>query len=109
MKFAPGCAAPRRCVFLWLAIDPRTKILPVLYLGPRTQHAAHLLIHSLRQLLAPDWLPLFTSDGLNMYFYAAFGPFWTVASDASARAQRVPVAGGGRAHLRAGEEKLPAP
>ena len=27
---APGCAAPHRCVFLWLAIDPRTKILPVL-------------------------------------------------------------------------------
>jgi transposase-like protein len=33
-------------LWLWLAIDPRTKILPVLYLGPRTQHAAHLLIHS---------------------------------------------------------------
>src|SRR5262245_38989309 len=51
-KFAPDCAAPPRCVFLWLAIDARTKIVPVLYLGPRTQHAAHLLIHSLRQLLA---------------------------------------------------------
>ena len=37
---------------LWLAIDPCTKILPVLYLGPRTQHMAHLLIHSLRQSLA---------------------------------------------------------
>ena len=23
-------------LWLWLAIDPRTKILPVLYLGPRT-------------------------------------------------------------------------
>src|SRR5947208_5996775 len=31
---------------------------------------AHLLIHSLRQLLAPGCLPLFTSDGLNLYFYA---------------------------------------
>jgi len=39
-------------LWLWLAIDPLTKILPVLSLGPRTQHAAHLLIHSLRQMLA---------------------------------------------------------
>jgi hypothetical protein len=37
----------RQVLWLWLAIDPCTKILPVLYLGPRTQHMAHLLIHSL--------------------------------------------------------------
>ncbi len=37
---------------LWLVIDPCTKLLPVLYLGPRTQHAAHRVIHSLRELLA---------------------------------------------------------
>ncbi len=34
-------------LWLWLAIDPCTKLLPVLQLGPRTQHMAHLLIHSL--------------------------------------------------------------
>jgi transposase-like protein len=39
-------------LWLWLAIDPCTKILPVLHLGPRTQNMAHLLIHSLRQILA---------------------------------------------------------
>jgi len=39
-------------LWLWLAIDPLTKILPVLQLGPRTQNMAHLLIHSLRQILA---------------------------------------------------------
>jgi IS1 family transposase/transposase-like protein len=61
--------------WLWLAIDPRTKILPVLQLGPRTQHMAHLLIHSLRQLLAPGCIPLFTSDGLNLYFYALTAHF----------------------------------
>jgi hypothetical protein len=55
---------------LWLAIDPCTKILPVLQLGPRTQNMAHTVIHSLRQFLAPGCLPLFTSDGLNVYFYA---------------------------------------
>src|SRR5262249_31291190 len=61
--------------WLWLAIDPRTKILPVLQLGPRTQHMAHQLIHSLRQSLAPGCLPLFTSDGLNLYFYALTAHF----------------------------------
>ena len=39
-------------LWLWLAIDPLTKILPVLQLGPRTQNMAHVLIHSLRQILA---------------------------------------------------------
>src|SRR5215469_6550500 len=62
-------------LWLWLAIDPCTKLLPVLYLGPRTQHAAHMLIHSLRELLAPGCIPLFTSDGLNLYFYAITAHF----------------------------------
>jgi transposase-like protein len=39
-------------LWLWLAMDPRTKILPVLHVGPRTQNAAHQVIHSLRQILA---------------------------------------------------------
>ncbi len=37
--------------------------------------AAHSVIHSLRQLLAPGCLPLFTSDGLNLYFYALTAHF----------------------------------
>src|SRR5260221_13471763 len=61
--------------WLWLAIDPCTKILPVLQLGPRTQTMAHQLIHSLRESLAPGCLPLFTSDGLNLYFYALTAHF----------------------------------
>jgi IS1 family transposase len=62
-------------LWLWLAIDPCTKILPVLQLGPRTQHMAHRVIHSLRQILAPGCIPLFTSDGLNLYFYALTAHF----------------------------------
>ncbi len=69
----------QQVLWLWLAIDPCTKLLPVLQLGPRTQHMAYQLIHSLRQHLAPGCIPLFTSDGLNVYFYALPGPFWTVA------------------------------
>jgi hypothetical protein len=36
---------------------------------------AHTVIHSLRQFLAPGCLPLFTSDGLNLYFYALTAHF----------------------------------
>ena len=35
----------------------------------------HMVIHSLRQILAPGYLPLFTSDGLNLYFYALTAHF----------------------------------
>jgi IS1 family transposase/transposase-like protein len=65
----------RQVQWLWLVIDPRTKILPVLELGPRTQNMAHAVIHSLPQMLAPDCLTLFTSDGLNLYFYALTAHF----------------------------------
>lgn len=69
-------------LWLWLVIDPCTKLLPVLSLGPRTQKAAHQVIHSLRQLLAPGCIPLFTSDGLNLYFYALTAHFghWLTGS-----------------------------
>jgi hypothetical protein len=81
---------------LWLAIDPLTKILPVLQLGPRTQHMAHLLIHSLRQLLAPGCLPLFTSDGLNLYFYAITAHFgqWLALGHRGRNARRWQVEAG---------------
>ncbi len=65
----------KQVLWLWLVIDPLTKILPVLSLGPRTQDMAHVIIHSLRQMLAPGCLPLFTSDGLNLYFYALTAHF----------------------------------
>ena len=67
----------KQILWLWLAIDPLTKMILVLELGPRTQHMAHRVIHSLRQILAPGCLPLFTSDGLNLYFYALTAHFGT--------------------------------
>ncbi len=83
-------------LWLWLAIDPLTKILPVLELGPRTQHIAHRIIHSLRQSLAPGCLPLFTSDGLNLYFYALTAHFghWRIVSCRGRKVLRWQVAMG---------------
>jgi transposase-like protein/IS1 family transposase len=83
-------------LWLWLAIDPCTKLLPVLHLGPRTQNMAHRVIHSLRQLLAPGCLPLFTSDGLNLYFYALTAHFgqWLGVSCGGRKARQWQVAPG---------------
>jgi IS1 family transposase len=83
-------------LWLWLAIDPCTKILPVLHLGPRTQNAAHTVIHSLRRLLAHDCLPLFTSDGLHLYFYALTAHFgqWLQVGQRGRNVRRWQVAAG---------------
>src|SRR5215471_8193224 len=82
--------------WLWLAIDPRTKLLPVLQLGPRTQHMAHRVIHMLRQMLAPGCIPLFTSDGLNLYFYALTAHFgqWLLVGRRGRHVRRWQVAAG---------------
>jgi IS1 family transposase len=69
-------------LWLWVAVDPRTKLIPALHLGARTQDSAHAVVHDLRQRLAPDCLPVFTSDGLNLYFYALTAHFgrWVKAA-----------------------------
>ena len=93
-------------LWLWLAIDPLTKILPVLELGPRTQTMAHQLIHALRQILAPGCLPLFTSDGLNLYFYALTAHFgqWLTLGRRGRNVRK--SAGGATPDLRPGEKML---
>jgi IS1 family transposase len=62
-------------LWLWVALDPLTKVIPVLHLGARTQNTAHVVIHELRSRLALDCLPVFTSDGLTLYFYALTAHF----------------------------------
>ncbi len=81
---------------LWLAIDPLSKILPALHVGPRTQLSAHAVIHALRQVLSPGCIPLFTSDGLNLYFYALTAQFgqWLEVGHRGRKAHRWQVAAG---------------
>jgi IS1 family transposase len=64
-----------RVVWLWLALDPRTKLIPALALGARTQQTAHRLVHALRVTLAPTCVPLVTTDGLRHYYYALTAHF----------------------------------
>ncbi len=62
-------------LWVWFAVDARTKIIAVLKVGPRSQPLAHAVAHALVKVLAPDWLPIFTSDGLKLYFYALTAHF----------------------------------
>ena len=73
--------ARERVTWLWLALDPRTKLIPALAVGPRTQHTAHTLVHTVRAALTPDCTPVITTDGLRLYFYAITAHFgyWVAA------------------------------
>jgi hypothetical protein len=62
-------------LWVWFAVDARTKVIAVLKVGPRTQPVAHAVVHALVKVLAPDCLPVFTSDGLKLYFYALTAHF----------------------------------
>jgi transposase-like protein len=58
-----------RVTWLWLALDPRTKLFPALALEQRTQQTAHGLVHALCATLAPGCTPVITTDGPRHYFY----------------------------------------
>jgi len=81
----------KRCrahtLWLWVAVDPLSKIMVVLRLGPRTQDAAHRVVHDLSGRLAPGCIPIFTSDGLNHSFYALTAHFgqWVAGVGRQAR------------------------
>jgi IS1 family transposase len=72
-------------------VDPLTKIIPVLYLGRRTQETAHRVVHDLRERLVGGVLPVVTSDGLNHYFYALTAHFgqWVAGVGQPARVWQV--------------------
>lgn len=81
-------------VWLRVASEATTKIIPVLLLGPRSLDMAMAVVHGLRRSMRPDCSPVFTTDGLKLYFYALtahFGgwslpdgggkPIWQVATE----------------------------
>jgi IS1 family transposase/transposase-like protein len=69
-------------VWLWTAIEARSKLWLAFHLGRRTQQDAHAVVHQVKHELDPQCVPVCTSDGLNHYFYALtahFGQWQTVA------------------------------
>jgi hypothetical protein len=65
-----------------------TKIVPVVHLGPRTQASAHALIHALATRLRRGCVPVFTSDGLRLYYFALTAHFGQWVADGRRRAWR---------------------
>src|SRR5262249_35964299 len=53
--------------WVWVAIDPVTKLLVALDVGERTQAMAQRFVHHVTQVLAPDCAPLFLTDGFREY------------------------------------------
>ena len=65
-------------VWIWTAITAETKLIFAVHIGGRSIADACSLVHQVWERLVPDTFPVFTSDGLNQYFYgltAHFG-FW---------------------------------
>jgi len=61
--------------WLWVACDARTKLIPAFAIGPRTQALAHQLVHEVAQRLASGCFPIFSRDGLVLYFYTLTAHF----------------------------------
>ncbi len=57
-------------VWLWTAVAAKSKVLLEVHVGERKKQDAQSFIHHVKERLAVNCLPVFTSDGLRMYFYA---------------------------------------
>lgn len=57
-------------MWLWIASDARTKLIPVMQVGGRSQVMAYGVMHELQGRLAAGCVPVFSPDGLRHYFYA---------------------------------------
>ena len=53
--------------WVWVAIDPVTKLLLALDVGDRTLAMAQRVVHQVVQVLAPGCVPLFLTDGFKEY------------------------------------------
>jgi hypothetical protein len=56
--------------WVWVAMDPESKVLLALDVGSRTLALAQRVVHHVAQVLAPDCAPLFLTDGLREYVTA---------------------------------------
>jgi hypothetical protein len=66
-------------LWVWTAIDPVSKLLLVLEVGPRTVAMAQRVVHQVVGVLAPGCAPAWLSDGFKGYLPAIVGHFgWWV-------------------------------
>ena len=56
--------------WVWVAMDPVSKLILTIDVGDRTLTLAQRLVHQVAQVLAPDCAPLFLTDGFREYLTA---------------------------------------
>ena len=56
--------------WVWVAMDPESKVLLALEVGERTLAMAQRVVHHVVQVLAPDCVPLLLTDGFREYLTA---------------------------------------
>jgi IS1 family transposase len=56
--------------WVWVAMDPESKLLLAIDVGERTLAMAQRVVHHVAQVLAPDCAPLFLTDGFREYLTA---------------------------------------
>ena len=68
-------------MWVWIASDVKTKLIPVMQVGGRSQEIAFAVVHELKGRLAAGCVPVFSTDGLRHYFYALTAHFglWEAA------------------------------
>lgn len=62
-------------VWVWTGMDVQSRLLLAWGVDRRSQKAANRLLHLIYRRIKDDMIPAFTSDGLNMYYYA-ITPHW---------------------------------
>lgn len=70
-----GARLKRSPSWVWVALDPVSKLLLALDIGDRTLAMAQGLVHQVVQVLAPGCVPLFVTDGLKDYTRALLTHF----------------------------------
>lgn len=77
--------------WVWTAIDPESKLLLVIAIGPRTLAMAQRVVHQVVEKLAPSCVPLFLTDGFREYLKALLSHkgHWVQPERAQARGARL--------------------
>jgi IS1 family transposase len=60
--------------WVWVAMDPESKVVLAIDVGERTLAMAQRVVHQVVQVLAPDCAPLFLTDGFREYMTALQPP-----------------------------------
>ena len=74
--------------WVWVAMDPESKLLLTIEVGDRTLAMAQRVVHHVAQVLVPDCAPLFVTDGFREYMTALLTHYGSLAAAATAPGHR---------------------